>query len=61
MTYTPIARIVLRYVVGAAFMGSDEIGKQLAVDPDLVEAISVAIGVVVESAYAWAKRKGWAT
>jgi hypothetical protein len=61
MDYAPIARIFLRYVLGGAFMGSDEIGQQLSMDPDLVMAATVAIGAVVEAAYAIAKRKGWAT
>ena len=59
MDYAPIARIVLRYVIGAAFMGSDEIGAQLSADPDLVMTISVAVGAAVEGAYAFAKKKGW--
>lgn len=61
MDYAPIARIVLRYVLGAAFMGSDEIGLQLAADPDLVMTATVAIGAAVEGIYAFAKKKGWAT
>jgi hypothetical protein len=61
MDYAPIARIVLRYVLGAAFMGSDQIGMELAADPDLIMLATVAIGAVVEAAYAIAKRKGWAT
>lgn len=60
-SYSPIARIVLRYVIGAAFMGSDEIGAQLSADPDLVMTVAVAVGAVVEAAYAIARRKGWAT
>jgi hypothetical protein len=61
MDYAPIARIVLRYVLGAAFMGSDQIGVELAADPDLIMLATVAIGALVEAAYAIAKRKGWAT
>ncbi len=37
--YAPIARIVLRYLVGAAFVSSPEIGKQLATDPDVIALI----------------------
>lgn len=59
--YAPWARIVLRYVLGAVFMGSSEVGDVLASDPDLVAALSVGLGVAVESAYVYAKRKGWAT
>ncbi len=54
-----IARIVLRYLVGAAFMGSDQIGQQLAADPDLVMIVALGIGAAVEGAYALAKRRGW--
>lgn len=61
MDFGPLSRIVLRYVIGAVFMGSDEIGARLSTDPDLVMAGSVAIGAIVEAAYAFAKRKGWAT
>lgn len=61
MSYAPAARIVLRYLIGAAFMGSDEIGQKLAADPDLVAVASLAIGAAVEVAYTLAKRKGWAT
>ena len=61
MNYGPIARIILRYLVGAGIMGSATIGDQLAMDPDLVQVVSVGIGAAVETAYAWAKRKGGAT
>lgn len=61
MDYAPIARIILRYILGAAFMGSDEIGMQLAADPDLVMTATVVIGAAVEVIYAFAKKKGWAT
>ena len=59
MNYAPFARIILRYLVGAAFMGSAAIGEQLSADPDLVAVSSVGIGLVVEAFYALAKRKGW--
>jgi preprotein translocase subunit Sec61beta len=61
MDYAPLARIVLRYLVGAGIMGSDQIGDALAADPDLILYVSLAIGAVVEGGYALAKRKGWAT
>lgn len=61
MNYAPIARIILRYVVGAGVMGSDQIGAALAANPDLVLVGSIAIGAAVEVGYAFAKRKGWAT
>lgn len=55
------ARIILRYLVGAAFAGSPLIGEQLATDPDIVMVVSAAIGVAVEWAYVMAKRRGWVT
>ena len=61
MDYAPIARIVLRYLIGAAIMGSDEIGVRLSSDPDLVLIGALGIGAVVEAAYAWAKKRGGAT
>lgn len=61
MDYAPIARIALRYVVGAVFMGNEEVGAMLSADPDMVMLASVVIGAAVEAGYALAKRKGWAT
>ncbi len=61
MTYAPLARIILRYIAGAGVMGSQQIGNQLAADPDLVLYLSLGIAAAVEAAYAFAKRKGWAT
>ena len=61
MTYAPLARIILRYIAGAGVMGSQQIGNQLAADPDLVLYLSLAIAAVVEAAYAIARRKGWKT
>ena len=61
MTYAPLARILLRYVAGAGIMGSQALGNQLAADPDLVLYLSLGLAAVVEAAYAYAKRKGWAT
>ena len=58
MNYAPIARILLRYIVGGAFFGSEVIGEQLAADPDLVQAIAIGIGLAVEGFYMYAKRKG---
>lgn len=62
--YAPIARIVLRYVVGAGVMYGligAETGENLAIDPDLTLILSSAIGAAIEGVYAYAKRKGWAT
>jgi len=57
--YTPIARIVLRYVVGAVIGAAQ--GGMLASDPDLVTIVAAGIGGLVEVAYVIAKRRGWAT
>ena len=59
--YGPIVRIILRYLVGAGFMGSVVIGEKLAADPDLVAMGSLAVGAAVEAFYAWSKRTGGAT
>lgn len=59
MNYAPIARIVLRYLIGG-IIGAAQ-GNMLAADPDLVTVVALGIGAAVEAAYALAKRKGWAT
>lgn len=59
MNYAPIARIILRYIIGAV-IGMAQ-AEQLAADPDVVTVLALAIGGAVEAAYAIAKRKGWAT
>lgn len=59
MDYAPIARIILRYGIGAV-IGMAQ-GDMLAADPDLVTIVALGIGAGVELAYAMAKRKGWAT
>ncbi|MHC9236985.1 hypothetical protein ACX9MO_15255 [Pseudooceanicola sp. 502str34] len=63
MTYAPIARIILRYLVGAllGYAGFETLGPVLAADPDIVAGLAILIGVVVERVYALAKRNGWAT
>lgn len=61
MEYGPIVRIILRYIVGGAFMGSVALGDRLAADPDLVAMGALALGAVVEGAYIWAKRRGGKT
>jgi hypothetical protein len=55
----PIARIILRYGVGAVF--GMEVGGLLAGDPDVVLLVATGIGVATEVVYAYAKKKGWAT
>lgn len=57
----PIIRIFLRYVVGAAILGSQAMGDDLAADPDLVLAISLLIGAATEYFYMKAKKNGGAT
>lgn len=54
-----IARIILRYGVGAV-MGL-AYGEQLAADPDIVMALAALVGIATEGAYALAKRRGWTT
>ena len=55
----PITRIVLRYGVGTIF--GMEVGNLLAGDPDMILLVAAGIGALTELAYAYAKRKGWAT
>jgi hypothetical protein len=59
MDYAPIARIIIRYIVGA-IIGPDMAGL-LAADPDMVTVLAIGIGGAVEVAYSLAKKKGWAT
>jgi len=59
MQYAPIARIILRYVIGAVIGAAQ--GDMLAADPDVVTVAALALGAAVEFAYALAKRRGWAT
>lgn len=58
-----IARIILRYGVGA--LAGWGVGKELAVDPDIQAlatiGVSVAMGTVIEGWYWLAKRMGWKT
>jgi len=59
MNYAPVARIVIRYGVGAV-IGMAQ-AEQLAADPDIVTVVAIGIGAAVEAAYTLAKRKGWQT
>jgi len=59
MNLAPWSRIVLRYGIG--FIAGSELGEQLAMDQDIVLALSAAMAVAVEGFYMWAKKKGWAT
>ena len=55
----PFARIILRYGIG--YLAGSEVGEALSLNPDAVMALSLALGAAVESVYALAKRRGWAT
>lgn len=59
-----IARIVLRYAAGAlvaaGYLNAD-LGNQIGADPDLLIILGGALGICVELAYAFAKKRGWAT
>jgi preprotein translocase subunit Sec61beta len=60
----PIARIILRYVAAALVtygLVPLEVGAQIAVDPDLIAVLGLALGAMVEIGYALARRRGWAT
>jgi hypothetical protein len=59
MDWAPVARIVVRYVVGAV-IGMDA-AHALAGDPDVITVVALAIGAATEVAYAMAKRRGWTT
>ena len=59
MNYAPIARIILRYAVGA-IVGASQ-AELLIGDPDVVAMVALTTGAAVEAAYVLAKRKGWAT
>jgi hypothetical protein len=62
----PIARIILRYVVGilvARAIFTNEDGNALISDPEIAQmvelGVGVAIGAVTEGWYALARRWGW--
>lgn len=63
MELAPLARIIVRYLVGAIIgtAGADAILG----DPDLMHyvtiGLSAAVGVGTEYAYALARKRGWAT
>lgn len=57
--YAPMTRTILRYVIGAAIMGSPQIGERLAADPDLVAVGALGLAAAFEGGYALAKKKGW--
>lgn len=57
--YGPIARIIIRYIVGIV-VGADS-ADMIAGDPDIVTIVALAIGACVEVLYSIAKKKGWST
>ena len=57
MDYAPIARIIIRYVVGLV-IGADA-ADIAAGDPDLVTVVAAGVGIAVEVVYGVAKRRGW--
>jgi len=59
MSYAPIVRIFIRYVVGIV-VGAD-MADTMAGDPDLVTVGALALGAAVEVAYTLAVRRGWTT
>lgn len=58
MQYSPIARIIIRYIVGA-IIGADA-ADALAGDPDIITVAALAIGAAVEVIYSQAVKRGWA-
>lgn len=56
--YAPIARIIIRYIVGLT-IGADFAGV-MAADPDMVTVLAAALGAATEAAYAVAVKRGWA-
>ena len=59
-----LARIFLRYLAGGlvAFgIIAPEDAKIIHTDPEIVMAVGLALGAIVEGVYALARRKGWAT
>lgn len=57
-----IARIIARYLSGAlvsyGFLAQD-LGAEVATDPDILLALGVGIGVITEALYAVAVKNGW--
>ena len=59
MKLGPIIRVGLRYGVG--YFAGSEVGEALAMNPDVVTALSVAAGACIEGVYSLAVKRGWAT
>jgi len=58
MHYAPVARIIIRYIVGLV-IGMDA-ADTLAGDPDVVTVVATGIGLATELLYAMAVKRGWA-
>ena len=59
-----LARIALRYLAGAlvAFgIIAPEDAQIITMDPEIVLLVGTVLGIVVEGAYAWARRHGGPT
>jgi hypothetical protein len=54
--FGPIARIVLRYGVGAVL--GFKVGQELAADPDVVMVVALGVGALIEAVYIAARRAG---
>lgn len=63
MEFGPVARIFVRYVVGA--IAGASVTDAVLADSDLMNVITVlvaaVVGALVERLYAIAKQRGWAT
>lgn len=59
MELAPLCRIILRYGVG--YLAGSGAGAALALDQDAVTVLALALGALIEGAYALAKKRGWAT
>lgn len=59
MEFAPLSRILLRYGIG--YVLGSETGEMLAMDPEIVNFLALGLAACVEIAYAFAKKKGWAT
>ena len=57
--YGPIARIILRYGVGAVL--GYQVGQQLSADSDVVMLLALGVGALVEAAYVYARKAGGKT
>ena len=64
MDYAPLARIALRILSWTAVgwgLASEAEAESIFMNPDVVMVAGFVVAGLVESWYALAKRKGWAT